>query len=101
MTTVPRSLCVNHASHATLQMHMVELCDKIWGKCAVFMPLKELWEAYSNHTAHPSSLRQVYISYHFGVPMTLTSDLIFRIFCPQHTLYLILSKVGIANLACA
>ena len=68
----------------------------------VFMPPKELWEAYSNRTVRPSRFRVRSISpvffevgipnlvcgyilgwrsvaYHFQVTMTLTSDLVLRI----------------------
>ena len=68
----------------------------------LFMPPKELWEAYSNRTVRPSRFRVRSISpiffeveipklvcgyilgwqsvaYHFQVTVTLTSDLVFRI----------------------
>ena len=68
----------------------------------IFMPPKELWEAYSNRTVSPSRFRVHSISpiffevgipnlvcgyilgwwsaaYHFRVTVTLTSDLVFRI----------------------
>ena len=68
----------------------------------LFMPPKELWEAYSNRTVRPSRFRVRSISpiffevgipnlvggyimgwgsvaYHFRVTVTLTSDLVFRI----------------------
>ena len=71
-----------------------------------FMPPKELWEAYSNHTVRPSvrpsrfrvrSISPIFfevgfpnlvcgyilgwrsVAYHFRVTVTLTSDLVFRI----------------------
>ena len=72
----------------------------------IFMPPKELWEAYSNHTVRPSvrlsrfrvrSISPIFfevgipnlvcgcilgwrsVGYHFRVTVTLTSDLVFRI----------------------
>ena len=72
----------------------------------IFMPPKELWEAYSNHTVRPSvcptrfRVRSIYpiffevgipnfvcgyilgwrsVAYHFRVTVTLTSDLVIRI----------------------
>ena len=68
----------------------------------VFMPPKELWEAYSNHTVLPSVplcvqcispiffevgipnlvcgciMGWLSVAYHFRVTVTLTSDLVFR-----------------------
>ena len=73
---------------------------------SVFMPPKELWEAYSNRTVRPSvcpsrfrvwSISPIFfevgipnlvcgcilgwrsVAYHFWVTLTLTSDLVFRI----------------------
>ena len=73
---------------------------------AIFMPPKELWEAYSNRTVRPSvrpsrfrvrSISPIFfevgipnlvrgcilgwrsVAYHFRVTVTLTSDLVFRI----------------------
>ena len=68
----------------------------------IFMPPKELWEAYSNRTVRPSvcpfrSISPIFVevgipnlvcgyilgwwsvAYHFRVTVTLTSDLVFRI----------------------
>ena len=69
-----------------------------------FMPPKELWEAYSNHTNSPSPslcipcISPIFfeagipnlvcgcilgwrsVAYHFGATVTLTSDLVFKIF---------------------
>ena len=80
------------------------------GKTSIFMPPKELWEAYSNRTVRPSVSPSVHpsrfrvrsispkffevgipnlvcgyifgwrsVAYHFGVTVTLTSDLVLRI----------------------
>ena len=70
---------------------------------SLFMPLKELWEAYSNRTVRPSIPLRVRcispiffevgipnlvcgcnlgwrsVTYHLRVTVTLTSDLVFRI----------------------
>ena len=90
------------------------------------MPSKELWEAYSNHTVHPSVSPSVplrvkcispiffevgipnlvcgcilgwrSVTYHFLVTVTLTSDLVFRIILSGA--YLILFEVGIPHLVC-
>ena len=80
-------------------MKYLEILYRLW----VFMPPKELWEAYSNRTVSPSILLScpVHISYffevgipnlvcgyilgwqsvayHFRVTVTLTFDLVFRI----------------------
>ena len=91
----------------------------------IFMPPKELWEAYSNLTVRPSvrpsrfrvrSISPIFfevgipnlvceyilgwrsVAYHFPVTVTLTSDLFFRIIVSGA--YLILFEVGISNLVC-
>ena len=76
------------------------------GKTVVFMPPKELWEAYSNRTVSPSRFMSgAYpmffevgvpnlvcgcilgwrsVAYHFRVTVTLTSDLVFIVIkCPS------------------
>ena len=91
-------------------------------KVIIFMPPKELWEAYSNHTVRPSVPLRVRcispkffeagipnlvcgcifgrqsVAYHFPVTvtLTLTTDLVFRIIVSGA--YLILFEVGISNL---
>ena len=78
---------------------LLALTPGVGSKGHVFMPQKELWEAYSNCTVRPSPLCVRFISplffevgipnlvcgwrsvaYHFRVTVTLnlTSDLIFR-----------------------
>ena len=92
----------------------------------LFMPPKELREAYSNRTVRPSVSPSVplrvrcispiffeigipnlvcgyilgwwSVAYHFQVTVTLTSDLVFRIIVSGA--YLILFEVGISNLVC-
>ena len=92
----------------------------LWG--VIFIPPKELWEPYIviALSIRPALCPLLYpilfeagipnlvcgcimgwlsVSYHFRVTVTLTSDLVFRIFMSYA--YLILFEEGIPNLICA
>ena len=100
---------INHQCFAYIVTLYKDVHSNVWflmTKSQLFMPPKELWEAYSNRTVHPSvcpsrfrvrSISPIFfevgipnlvcgyilgwgsVAYHFRVTLTLTSDLVFRI----------------------